>query len=92
MQQSSPGWTDKLLEQVQPEFSDDSFWISAESIDQIFSHLYVTHIKEWEELRIKGDFTKLESDYLQIQNDEVISKYVYQITVKQKQLFFIGIH
>jgi calpain-15 len=78
-----------MRKQLQANAKDDgNFWMSFKDFTQHFKALNVCKIGDWEELRVKGEFTNQLLD-----NEHVVkTKYYYEIQVQQKQKIFVGVH
>lgn len=58
----SPLWTQELISILNPvlEEDDGTFWMCYEDFLQHFKSLNVCRVKNWEEVRIKGKFVRVE--------------------------------
>lgn len=85
-------WTPEAVEAVRPEFGDDgTFWMSFEDFTEQFRALNVCKVNDWEEVRVKGEFTNNDGKSRQ----SLHSKYIYEVTVSPEegpQRLFIGVH
>jgi calpain-15 len=90
---SSPLWTEEMRQQVDPVFdeNDGNFWMSFEDIIDQFSNLNVCKVKNWDEVRIKGKFVRVQ-DLQDASIELVMSKWYYSIDVTTPTRVFIGIH
>jgi hypothetical protein len=43
-------------ELIQLDSASNTFWIQSEQIYFVFTRIIMTHVEEWEELRVKGAF------------------------------------
>ena len=78
-------WTREIKEIVQPTLKDNDglFWMSYDDFLKRFSSMNVCQLKDWEEIRVRGKFLKVEDadeDFI----DGVISKFYYEIQVPKK--------
>lgn len=75
-----------MVETVKPVFGDDgTFWICFKDFTQHFKTLNVCKVGDWEEVRVKGEFT---SD-----NNSARTRYFYELSVTdEKQRVVIGVH
>ena len=94
----SSKWTPKLKEAVgaayiqeSAEDNDGSFWISYQDVLKYFKTLNVCRIKNWDEVRIKGKFIRVQ-DIEDPQVEIVISKWYYSIDLQETTKIFIGLH
>ena len=46
-------------DQIQLDSVSNTFWVQSEQIPYLFTRMLVTHLEEWEELRVKGAFQTL---------------------------------
>ena len=78
-----------MISAVKPVFGNDgTFWMSFKDFIQQFRALNVCKVSDWEELRVKGEFTSTLSEF----DSQIRSRFFYEITVSQKQRVLIGIH
>lgn len=78
-----------MIASIKPVFGDDgTFWMSFKDFIANFRALNVCKVSDWEEVRVKGEFTSklAESD------QNIRSRFYYEINVPQKQRVLIGIH
>jgi calpain-15 len=74
---------------LKPVFGDDgTFWMSFQDFVKNFRALNVCKVSDWEEIRVKGEF----SSKLMVNENIARSKYIYEIKVESKQRVLIGIH
>ena len=86
---TSKTWTKQMIDTVKPVFGDDgTFWMSFQDFVQNFRALNVCKVSDWEEIRVKGEFSSKVSDI----DTQSRSKYYYEIQVQQKQRVLIGLH
>lgn len=57
-----------------------------------FELINICRLQQWDEIRIKGQFTRTEPRESSGYARDVISKNVFEITLKQRQKVFFGIH
>ena len=51
------------MAEIKPEFGDDgTFWMSFKDFTQHFKSLNVCKVNDWEEVRVKGEFTNFFKD------------------------------
>ena len=95
--EKSGKWTQKIRDAVGPVFlqnseeGDGTFWMSYQDAIKFFKSLNVCRIKNWEEVRIKGKFIRvqdIEDPYM----EAVISKWYYSIDLHETTKLFIGLH
>lgn len=79
-----------MIEAIKPEFGDDgTFWMNFKDFKDNFRALNVCKVADWEEIRIKGEFsTKLAGSIDSLAR----SRFYYEIQVQSKQRVLIGIH
>lgn len=78
-----------MISALNPEFGDDgTFWMSFKDFIQNFRALNVCKVKDWEEIRVKGEFSTKVCDY----DNLARSKYIYEVKIEGKQRILIGIH
>ena len=77
--------------QENSEDNDGSFWISYQDVLKYFKTLNVCRIKNWDEVRIKGKFIRVQ-DIEDPQVEIVISKWYYSIDLQETTKIFIGLH
>lgn len=71
---------------------DMTFWMSNLEAVSYFKSLNVCRVQNWNEIRIKGKFLRVQ-DIEQTQIEAVLSKWYYQVEVKdQPARVFIGLH
>ena len=74
-------WTSQMIAAINPEFGDDgSFWMCFKDFIQNFRALNVCKVSDWEEIRVKGEFSSKICEYDNI----VRSKYIYEIKLEEK--------
>jgi calpain-15 len=82
-----------MIDAVEPvlDDSDGTFWMSFEDFIKFFRSLNVCRVRNWQENRIRGKFLRLRDE-----NDpnfeQVVSKWYYELDVKEESTFFIGLH
>ncbi|CAI2386182.1 unnamed protein product [Moneuplotes crassus] len=90
---TSPLWTEEIRNKVNPhlEESDGTFWMCFEDFIKHFRSLNVCRVRNWEEVRVKGKF-------IRVQNVEdpdievVLSKWYYSLDVNEQTRVFLGVH
>jgi len=67
-----------MIAAIKPEFGDDgTFWMGFSDFIVHFRALNVCKVSDWEEVRVKGEFTSKISD-----NDKIVrSRFYYEISV-----------
>jgi calpain-15 len=71
---------------------DMTFWMSYLEAVSYFKSLNVCRVQNWNEIRIKGKFLRVQ-DIEQPSIEVVLSKWYYQVEVKdQPARIFIGLH
>lgn len=90
---TSPLWTSDIKRYVNPNFDEDdqNFWMSFEDFTQHFAALHVCRVKNWDEVRIKGKFIRVQ-DVEDPNLEVVVSKWFYSIDLPERVRLFIGIH
>lgn len=86
-------WTNEIKRYINPSFDDydSNIWMSFNDLINHFSTLHVCRVKNWDEVRIKGKFIRvqdLEDPSLEV----VASKWFYSIELPERVRLFIGIH
>ena len=71
--------------------SDGTFWISYQDVLKHFKTLNVCRIKNWDEVRIKGKYIRVQ-DIDDPNVEIVISKWYYSIDLHETTKIFIGLH
>lgn len=52
-----------MIQAIKPEFGDDgTFWMSFKDFTQNFRALNVCKVNDWEEIRVKGEYSSKISD------------------------------
>lgn len=52
-----------MIDAIKPEFGDDgTFWMSFKDFTNNFRALNVCKVSDWEEIRVKGEFTTKVTD------------------------------
>ena len=81
-------WTDDAISEIKPVFGDDgTFWMSYQDFLSHFSTLNVCKVRDWEEIRVKCEFSNFGTKASSLR-----SKYVYELTVTAKQSIVITVH
>ena len=89
----SPMWTMEMRSELKPmlEENDGTFWMSFEDFTKHFKSLNVCRVRNWEEVRIKGKFIRVQNiDDPDI--EVVLSKWYYSLDINEPTRVFIGIH
>ena len=82
-------WTQEMIDAIKPQFGDDgTFWMNFKDFTAQFRALNVCKVGDWEEVRVKGEFSTSVSEV----DSNVRSRYQYELSVDQKQRVIIGIH
>ena len=89
----SDKWTQEMIEAIQPvlDEADGTFWMSFEDFVKNFRSLNVCRVRNWQENRIRGKFIRIE-DAKDPNFEQVVSKWYYELDIKQTQTVFIGLH
>jgi hypothetical protein len=67
-----------MISAIKPHFGDDgTFWMSFQDFVQNYRALNVCKVSDWEEVRVKGEFTVKLSDF----DHCARSKHFYELTV-----------
>lgn len=78
-----------MIAALNPVFGDDgTFWMSFKDFVTNFRALNVCKVSDWEEIRVKGEFSAKVCDF----DNLVRSKYIYEIQIKEKQRVLLGLH
>ena len=78
-----------MIQAIKPEFGDDgTFWMGFQDFVANFRALNVCKVSDWDEVRVKGEFSSKLSEFDQC----VRSKYFYELSVHERQRVIIGIH
>lgn len=90
---SSPLWTEDMRKALNPKFdgNDGNFWMSFEDMIDQFTCLNVCKVKNWDEVRIKGKFVRVQ-DMEDGAIELVMSKWYYSLEVTTSTKVFIGVH
>jgi calpain-15 len=86
-------WTSEIksLLSYTPDVNDGTFWMSYFDFIKNFNSLNTCKIKNWDEVRIKGKFVRVED--VEDQNVEVVmSKWYYSLEVTEPTNVIVGIH
>ena len=69
-------WTQQMVQAIKPVFGDDgTFWMSFQDFVSNFRALNVCKVADWDEVRVKGEFTTKLSEF-----DELVrSRYFYEV-------------
>ena len=86
-------WTPDIKRYVNPVFDEDdlNFWMNFEDFCSHFSSLHVCRVKNWDEVRIKGKFIRVQ-DVEDPSLEVVVSKWFYSIDLPERVRLFIGVH
>ena len=90
---SSSLWTPEIKRYVNPNFDEDdgNFWMNLKDFVSHFNALHVCRVKNWDEVRIKGKFIRVQ-DAEDPNVEVVVSKWFYSIDLPERVRLFIGIH
>ena len=80
-----------LIEPNLEDSNDGGFWMSFEDFIKYFQTVNVTRVKNWEEVRLKGKFLRVQ-DAGNKTNEIVLSKWYYTVEVKKQTHLIIGLH
>lgn len=86
-------WTTEIKKEVNPmlDENDGTFWMGFEDFTKYFRSLNVCRVRNWEEVRIKGKFIRVQNiDDPDI--EVVLSKWYYSLDVNEPTRVFLGIH
>ena len=85
-------WTEELKKELKPNFDEEkTFWIRYEHALENFEKLYVCHLRNWEELRLKGKFVQtVHSDNPDIHH--LCSRWYYLMQITEKTKVILGLH
>ncbi|CDW72805.1 calpain family cysteine protease containing protein [Stylonychia lemnae] len=91
--ENSPLWTQQMRRHLEPTFDKENsnFWISFEEFTQYFKTLNTCRIKNWEEIRVRGKYLRVQDKNNQT-NEIVLSRWYYTLEIKKRTHVFIGIH
>ena len=82
-------WTPEIISALNPVFGDDgTFWMCFQDFVNHFSALNVCKVNDWEEVRVKGEFTNFSQDPNLTGSDlqsTVRSRYFYELTVPDSE-------
>lgn len=60
---NSPLWTEEIKERVKPELDDKhTFWIDFEKLIDNFEKFFVSYVRHWNEVKIKGKFVRAHNE------------------------------
>lgn len=77
--QNSKNWTKQVRDMLQPNFTNnDNFWMKFEDFQQYFKSINVCRTKNWEEVRLKGKFLRIQDKNNPTQ-EIVLSKWYYTV-------------
>ena len=87
-------WTEKIKDIVQPKLQDNDglFWMCFDDFCERFSSMNVWQLRNWEEIRVRGKFLKVDDINGDENNDNVISKFYYEVHVTRKTKIIFSIH
>lgn len=86
-------WTDEIKKEINPmlDENDGTFWMGFNDFIRSFRSLNICRVHNWEEVRIKGKFIRVQNiDDPDI--EIVLSKWYYSIDVNEPTRVFIGVH
>lgn len=86
-------WTDEIKQIIKPNLTGDdgSWWISYEDLIKNFYCLNVCKVRNWDEVRIKGKFIKIQ----EIDDPDIeitLSKWYYSMEIMDKTKVVISLH
>ena len=86
-------WTQDVKRYINPNFDEDdaNFWMNFDDFTQHFNALHVCRVKNWDEVRIKGKFIRVQ-DVEDTSLEVVVSKWFYSVDLPERVRLFIGIH
>ncbi|OMJ86345.1 hypothetical protein SteCoe_12132 [Stentor coeruleus] len=86
-------WTPEMKRYVNPSFDEEdaNFWMSFEDFVKNFEALHVCRVKNWDEVRIKGKFIRVQ-DVEDQTLEVVVSKWFYSIDLPERVRLFVGVH
>lgn len=90
---NSSTWTDEMRQILSPDLTgqDGSFWMNMQDALKNFFCLNVCKVRNWDEVRIKGKFIKIqEIDDPQI--ELLISKWYYSVELKERSRIIFSLH
>ena len=86
-------WTDEIKQAVKPQLGgeDGSWWMSFEDLVRNFYCLNVCKVRNWDEVRIKGKFIKIQE--IDDPNIEItLSKWYYSLEIVEKTKVILSLH
>ena len=91
--QSSNLWTDEIKQAIKPNLAGDdgSWWMCYEDMLKNFYCLNVCKVRNWDEVRIKGKFIKIQ----EIDDPDIeitLSKWYYSMEIMDKTKIVISLH
>lgn len=87
--EKSKKWTPELIEKVNPEFNSNIFWIDLDLFLENFDRFYVSYVRQWNEVKIKGRFLRSKIPNSQIRTWG--SKWYYSFSLANREKAVIGI-
>ena len=87
-------WTEEIKDIVKPKLQDNDglFWMCFDDFCKKFNSMNVWQLRNWEEIRVRGKFLKVDDIYGDENNDNVISKFYYEVHVARKTKVIFTIH
>jgi len=82
-----------MVDAIQPilDSNDGTFWMSFDDFVKYFRSLNVCRVRNWQENRIRGKFLRLR-DEADDSFEQVVSKWYYEVEIRETQKMFIGLH
>lgn len=86
-------WTDEIKQLIKPNLSGDdgTWWMSYEDLLKNFYCLNICKVRNWDEVRIKGKFIKIQE--IDDQDIEItLSKWYYSMDIVEKTKMIVSLH
>lgn len=87
-------WTEDMIEEFKPvlDANDGSFWMSLEDFVMRFDSVNICEVRNWNELRLKGKFIRVQEKEGE-ENEWVVPKFYYTFSVNEDETdMHIGLH